>query len=312
MNEQVDFHERRQNRIRRQRRRSAKWVLAFVAVAVLFFYAILSSLSGRGDTPVTTPQHSASAVYQPAERSPADLPTDRVKESRWNTLTPAEQTINKIDKISPDMHMFSLPTSRPVTMAYFDNAIFIGDSITQGLQIYGDYGIPNASYCAYKSISPKQVFDGSVQTNAAGHQEVPMEVIMASEPKKVYVLLGTNSIVAMDDESLLAYYDAMLNALQEQLPADVIFYVQSITPVRPGIARLPQDRITNFNHTLARLAQQHSMHFINLNEVLAGDDGHLRAEFAGSDGYHLSPDGYKAWVGYLTRHTVHRNDNPYA
>ena len=44
--------------------------------------------------------------------------------------------------------------------------------------------------------------------------------------------------------------------------------------------------------------------FLNLWEVLADENGDLKAEYAQNDGYHIKPEGYTVWVDYLQTHTV--------
>ncbi len=53
-------------------------------------------------------------------------------------------------------------------MSYFDDALFIGDSLTWGFQEYSS-GIPNAKYAAYLGAGPKQFMEGLVE-NISGQQ----------------------------------------------------------------------------------------------------------------------------------------------
>ncbi len=199
-----------------------------------------------------------------------------------------------------------MPENGRVDLSYFDTAVFVGDSITQGLQIYTQ-GLPNASYCAYKGISPKQIYDGSIQTLLNGTREVPMEALAAHQPDNVYVLLGTNAMVGMADEPLLAYYSEMLDAMRAALHAEVDIYVQSITPVLPGFEhRFNNERIAGLNDALAQMAWEKGMYFLDLHEALNRGDGYMRADFgAPSDGFHMRPAGYAAWVEYLVTHTAY-------
>ena len=50
---------------------------------------------------------------------------------------------------------------------------------------------------------------------------------------------------------------------------------------------------------------------MDLQECLADEEGNLRADYAASDGIHLNPTGYQAWVDYLARHTAYDKRNPY-
>lgn len=293
---------------------------AATVVILLVAWLITAIVQGRADDKLEAQPGSlpaeplASSLPAESTSAGADAPAGTdvpVDNSSWNFIGPVAQTINNMQILSPDYRMIALPENGRVDMSYFSTVTFVGDSITQGLELYKTQGIPNARYCAYKSIGPKQIYDGSIQTRADGTQEVPIEALVASAPRNVYILLGTNAMVGMDDASLLAYYQEMLTALRAALSPDVNFYIQAITPVRPGIDRLPQERITGLNHALAAMAWANGVNFVDLNEPLAGDDGYLREDFSGSDGYHLTPAGYSAWVEYLVTHTAYSPENPY-
>lgn len=228
-----------------------------------------------------------------------------VENAAWNTVVPVQPEGGQPTLVEPDRRMLSLPENGRVDMQFFDNTVFVGDSLTQGLQIYRQ-GIPNAKYCAYKGISPRQIYDGSIQTATSGTKEVPMDALVAHQPDNVYILLGTNAMVGMADEPLLAYYNEMLDVMQQRLLPGVSIYVQSITPVLKGVdARFDMDRINALNDQLAKMAHEKGMYFVDLHEALAGDDGWLRTDYGASrDGYHLNPSGYTAWVEYLVTHTA--------
>ena len=105
-------------------------------------------------------------------------------------------------------------------------------------------------------------------------------------------------------------YIAMIDRIRALLPeADI--YVQSITPVRPEVSAdarhsgMYAERFIRVNNDLAALAVEKGCYFLDLWEVLADADGNLKAEYAQPDGYHLMPDGYAAWVGYLRTHVAH-------
>jgi len=196
-------------------------------------------------------------------------------------------------------------------MRYFDTVTFVGDSITQGMYLWG---VSNAHYCAYKSIGPKGIYDGSIWSNVTGAQEVPLEALVASQPDNVYVLLGANAMVAYSDNDILvAYFAEMIDAMQANLLEGVDIYLQSITPVRQGIdPRFSMDRIHTLNDMLAKMAWEKGIYFVDLTEALAGEDGWLREEYGSSnDGYHLTSAGVKAWVEYLVTHTAYDPKTPY-
>ena len=195
-------------------------------------------------------------------------------------------------------------------LSYFDSAVFPGDSLTQGMQIY-DTGLPNAHYCAYRGVGPNAVVNGTTCTRIDGVQEVPLEALASYAPKSVYILLGTNVLTQDTDyTSFLNYYSLMLDNIRALLP-DADIYVQSITPVRPevsagaGHSGMYGARFIRVNNDLAALAVEKGCYFLDLWEVLADANGDLKAEYAQPDGYHLLPEGYAAWVSYLRTHVAH-------
>lgn len=220
-------------------------------------------------------------------------------------------TVQKTDdgQTALDFRMAALPETPPVDVSYFTQASFLGDSLTQGMQIY-DTGLPNANFCAYKGVGPNAVVNGTSCKRTDGVEEVPMEALTAQQPKVLYVLLGTN-VLGRDGDyaNFLTYYRLMLDMIHQQLP-DTIIYVQSITPVRPEVcaeerhAGLNRERLCRINDELAAVALEKNCYFLNLWEALADENGDLKEEYAQPDGYHLKPEGYTAWVEYLSTHTV--------
>lgn len=302
---------------RKRRRRIKKSVQRFLVllVAVVFMLGISWVITGIIQNLPGTDE-SLPAVVKPGDvdlsesatvgltSSGAVLPS--INQSTWNFVGPIPQDPAAMQLIQPDRRMISLPENGRVDMAYFDTAVFVGDSITQGLQIYKQ-GIPNAKYCAYKGASPKAIYDGSIITRTDGTQEIPMDALKAYQPDNVYILLGTNAMVAMNDEALLAYYSEMLDAMKAALSPGVSFYIQSITPVLQGVdGRFNMERIQALNDQLAKMAWEKGMYFLDLHEALSADDGWLRSDYGASkDGYHLTPSGYSAWVEYLVTHTAY-------
>ena len=192
------------------------------------------------------------------------------------------------------------------TISYTPAVSFLGDSLTQGMQLY-DTGLPNAHFCAYKGVGPNAVVNNTTCRRADGEKEIPMEALASQQPRALYILLGTNVLTADNDySSFLTYYRLMLDMISQALPNTKI-YVQSITPVRPEVSQkspgLYKQRLCEINDALSAIALEKGCTFLNLWEALADENGDLIAEYAQPDGYHLLPAGYDAWVEYLCTHT---------
>ena len=236
--------------------------------------------------------------------------------SDWSTLDYTRQEGLVVQTLADgstamDFRLASLPKNEgePVDLSYFNDVTFLGDSLTQGFQIY-ETGLPNAHYCAYRGVGPNAVVNGTTCTRVDGQTEIPMEALVASQPKAVYILLGTNVLTRDTDYSgFLSYYGRMLDMIRQALP-DAVIYVQSITPVRPEVRTKENhdgmygERFCRVNNDLAALALEKGCIFLNLWEFLADESGNLKVEYAQPDGYHLTSAGYAAWVEYLRTHAV--------
>ena len=301
---------------RRKKRRMKKniqrlGILLFAVLAMLGVAWLVTFLIQAAGGKIESPASVVSSLPQSVPASSQPM-AETVDNSAWNVVGPIQQEAGQMQLISPDYRMIALPENGRVSMEYFNTATFVGDSLTQGLELYKQQGIPNAHYCAYKGIGPKQIYDGSIQKRRDGEQEIPMDALVASQPDNVYILLGANSMVGMNDESVIAYYKEMLTQVKANLHPEVGIYIQSLTPVRPdNKPAFDMERIRGLNNQLAKMAWEESVYFVDLTEPLLAEDGFLREEFAGSDGYHLSPDGYSAWVEYLVTHTAYNARNPY-
>ena len=289
---------------------------AFFACA----FAVILLLSGVITAVIEAPgmlaaagSASASAAADSAAQSGGQAASDGQNgEAAGAQLGPVRQDTPVMQPITAAL--MAQPENGRVDMSYFDDALFVGDSLTQGFLTYTANGFENASFAAYIGASPRTFINGTAQ-NAAGETVRPMDEILAANAKKVYILLGTNALETSTDEAFLKYYGDFLDLLLEQLPADTVFYLQSIPPASAEKAAADEkfalSRIQSVNDGIARLAYSRGMHYVDLTAALSDEAGALRADYVAGDGLHMNAQGYGAWREALITHTAHSADNPY-
>lgn len=279
-----------------------RWRRRFMAAGLLFLLVLLGAVG---------------VMWKRLHRDPAQTRQDTIlqeitEDNTWNTLQYAPtrpltvQTLSTGTTTALDFRMAALPRTAPVEKSWFSQVSFVGDSLTQGMQMY-DTGLPGAMFCAYRGVGPNAIVNGTSCKRADGAAEVPLDALTAQQPKAVYLLLGTNVLGTDSDyTSFLTYYRLMLDMISQALPNTKI-YVQSITPVRPEVSKkspgLYKERLCEINDALSAIALEKGCTFLNLWEALADENGDLIEEYAQPDGYHLLPAGYDAWVDYLCTHT---------
>ncbi|MEG0896290.1 MAG: GDSL-type esterase/lipase family protein [Ruthenibacterium sp.] len=300
-----EMRARQAKRLRKQRIR----FFALSAVVLLLLAGVITAvieLPGKlAASSLSAAESAASGETAPPTSGDAAAPETV---GTFGPVMPETLTYQK-----PSVSLLSLPENGRVDMAYFSDALFIGDSLTQGFQVYAS-GIQNAKYAAYLGVGPKQLMSGTV-TNLNGDVVAAIDEILAAAPKKVYLLLGTNALSSLEDDALIKYYSDFMDFLMPQLPADTVYYVQAIPPVTAEKSADPQyanTRIAALNENLAQLAYNHNMHFLNLYAALADGENNLRGELvAGSDGVHLNAAGYETWKEFLVTHTAYSKTSPY-
>ena len=226
---------------------------------------------------------------------------------------PARQTAGAYHVKAYDSSVIRQPGCGQVDLSYFSDAAFLGDSLTVG---FSDYSINlgGALICGYTGVGPDAIVNRSAVKSSVRGSEVAMDVLTAAQPKKLYILLGTNTLTTLGAaDRFLAYYGQMLDQLRQALPGCVI-YVQSIPPVRPQAAAekpgLASDVLRSVNEQLAKLAADKGCVYLDLWETFADENGNLKEMLAAPDGVHFSAgNGYGAWVTYLRNHAKYSASN---
>ena len=227
---------------------------------------------------------------------------------------PARQTAGAYHVKAYDSSVIRQPGCGQVDLSYFSDAAFLGDSLTVG---FSDYSINlgGALICGYTGVGPDAIVNRSAVKSSVRGQEVALDVLAAARPKKLYILLGTNTLTTLGAaDRFLAYYGQMLDMLRQALGDDCVIYVQSIPPVRPEAAAekpgLASDVLRSVNEQLAQMAAQKGCVYLDLWEAMADGEGNLKEVLAAPDGVHFSAgNGYGAWVTYLRNHAKYASTN---
>jgi lysophospholipase L1-like esterase len=170
---------------------------------------------------------------------------------------------------------------------FFDNYLFIGDSISTGLYNYDFLSISNV----FAKIGLTPV---SVRTEDVNGTTVYQKMTVLS-PDTICIMLGTNGLSYLDIGSMIESYGLFIDEIRDTLP-DTKIVVMAIPPVTKAHEDSKPENLTiinEFNTDLKNLADDKNITYFDVYTLLADDDGYMRADYAEKDGLHLQGSAYK-------------------
>ena len=147
---------------------------------------------------------------------------------------PARQTAGAYSVKAYDSSVIRQPASGQVDLSYFSDAAFLGDSLTVGFSDY-KINLGGALICGYTGVGPDAIVNRSAVKSSVRGEEVALDVLAAAQPKKLYILLGTNTLTTVGAaDRFLAYYGQMLDVLRQTLGRTAS---SMLSPSRPSAPR---------------------------------------------------------------------------
>ena len=177
----------------RRRVLHGRWRRRFMAAGLLFLLVLLGAMG---------------VIWKRLHRDPAQTRQDTIlqeitEDNTWNTLQYAStrsltvQTLSTGTTTALDFRMAALPRTAPVEKSWFSQVSFVGDSLTQGMQMY-DTGLPGAMFCAYRGVGPNAIVNGTSCKRADGVAEVPLDALTAQQPTTPHERFGTKFSTAVN------------------------------------------------------------------------------------------------------------------
>ena len=166
--------------------------------------------------------------------------------------------------------------------SYPTDVVFAGDSIIERCEwaeIYPEYSVKNRGV------------GGDVISGLTAR----MKLISYTKPKKIFILIGVNDLInGTDPQTVSDRYRTLMDTVAETLPETKVYFY-SLLPVSRAFedtGYVYNSRIESTNEDLKALCEEKGYTYIDLYNVLKGEDGYLSEEDS-KDGLHISGTGYK-------------------
>lgn len=194
-----------------------------------------------------------------------------------------------------------LPSPVPAAPeGYFASSLFIGDSRTEGLRLYGH--MSGALFFSNKGMSVNNVQKEVLTVEGIGNVDLT-GVLSARQFEKIYIMLGINEIGGKL-ESNAQKFSELIEAIRGLQPNAQII-IQANLHVSAAKSTVPNTvfnntRINEYNSMLSALANGSSTRYIDPNTIFDDNSGNLRNECT-SDGVHIYAKHYSEWSYWLTQ-----------
>ena len=272
----------------------------------LFFALLACLLLTSGCTTAQSAAGSGRDAEQTPPMSSQDVSQDITPPAVTDTPEPTPSPVPPEEELEAYDFSQPVPESEPVDNSYFEDAVFIGDSRTDGFMLYSGIGCGTnltSNGLSIFEVTEKKAFtiDGTKYTllDALGRQQYG----------KVYISLGINELGYYDDQGFYEAYCQTIDLIRQCQPHAVI-YIQGLIPLNEdviaqtgGASYLKNDHLLIYNDLMKQVAEEKQVAFLDLNPYFAGEDGQLPAE-ASTDGIHLRKAYCEQWLEYLKAHTV--------
>ena len=195
---------------------------------------------------------------------------------------------------------------------WFDDAVFVGDSVTLKLSYYAENGeLGDAQFlCAGSLGYGNSLMDinaeGNVHPMLGGTKVTVDNGVYLTGRKKVLIMLGMNDIGLFGvDDSIENMKELVRRILDKQPDSEI--YIQSVTPnVKDKQGKVLNNKnITLFNQKLKAVCDEKGLHYLHVAKAVSDKNGDLVPEYCSDPddmGIHFTEEGCRQWIEYLFTH----------
>lgn len=254
--------------------------------------AILWRFAARNPPASGQPQAAETASPAPSP-SPSAAPTLRPALVTGPPLSQPPEESPPGPSVDPDV--------------WLADAVFIGDSRTDGLRLYG--GIADvAAFLCQTGLSVYKVDQNQAVIRQGERRVSVLDALGRENYGKVYLSLGLNELGYFNPAGYAETYGRVIDAVAQRQPGARI-YVQLIIPVNDARCRasgtpyyITNQAVSDYNAALTALCADKDVTLLAAPPELLEETGQLREDIT-TDGAHFRPEGYALWRDYLLAHT---------
>lgn len=208
---------------------------------------------------------------------------------------------------------YGYDTTSPKSAEWFDNAVFVGDSVTLKLSYYcashPEALGAAAFYCAgslgYTNALWELDNPEAVHPYYQGETHLTEDCAQLTGKSNVFIMLGMNDIGLYGTKGAMDSCKVLVGKILEKSP-DAHIYIQSVTPMIKSaqLETFNNKLVKEFDDMLKRYCEENHYKYLDLYSVFADQDGNLPENLCSdpdSMGLHFNDTSCQMWVDYLQK-----------
>lgn len=282
---------------------------ALFLTAAALLLSLLAGCGGAGPDASSSSPASPDPAATQAAATPEPTPTSEPTPEPTPKPTPqatAEVTFQPV-------YQFGTPVAESEPVAddsFFDSAVFLGDSRTEGLQQFS--GLKHGTFYWARGMNVFRADDEEFKYFPVNGENYTMIGALKQQSfQSVYIMIGVNEL----GYPAQSYESGLAKLVDEVIAAqpEAVIYLQVMPPLNDAMCRanglayyINNDNLNAFNEIIVRIAAEKKVALLNTAEVYTGEDGQLPKELA-NDGCHFAIGAYSLWADYMRTHVIDRD-----
>lgn len=217
-----------------------------------------------------------------SETSSVTEASESTSDSTEDTVSETEDTISTDDLVLPQYDM-----------AFFENDLFIGDSISTGLHLYNYLEAENVF--AEVGLNPESAINHKIGDVTC------VEKVAAMQPKRIYIMLGTNGLAFMDAEYMSKKMTELVSELEMACYTAKICVISlpPVTKEHDAEGKETMEKINDYNSRLKAMCEQGGYTYVDICSKLSDNEGYFSSKYAEADGLHFQGSAYALVLGTI-------------
>lgn len=259
---------------------------------------ILKPTETEASTTISTVVTTTTAAVTTTVLTTTALTTTTTVTTTETTTEPEPETTETRYEDIPE----STPEEEPETPAddyppydseFYENDLFIGDSIYTGLTLFGY--MENEQVFAKIGLNPESASYTEIDGETAPDKAKRLA------PKRIYIMLGTNGLAYMGNNYMANCMRDFIGSLREASPDSEIYVISipPVTKVHDMQGNETMELVNGYNSLLEAMCGETGTVYLDLCSKLKNSEGFFSSAYAEADGLHFLGAAYTRMLRFI-------------